>query len=104
MKHSPAMPFQRLFGAATSRRLLAVFRLLQLQLGPDRRHLMSGYRLVACTVSGVNAFFVRQDLAGVFASYPASALYQPYRYHLFYPRGGQEPTLKFLADALRPSR
>ena len=65
--------------------------------------LMAGYRLVACTVSGVNAFFVRNDLAGKFTEYPAAQLFQPYRYHLFYPRGGQEPTLKFLADALRPS-
>jgi len=38
------MLFQRLLGARPRRGLLTEFGLLQLQLGPDRRHLMSGHR------------------------------------------------------------
>lgn len=50
-----------------------------------------GYRLVGCNLSGVNAFFVRQDLAGDLFASPATAahLFQPARYDLVYGyRGG----------------
>ena len=50
-----------------------------------------GYRLVGCNVAGVNAFFVREDLAGDLFAAPASAeaLFQPPRYDLIYAyRGG----------------
>jgi len=50
-----------------------------------------GYRLVGCNLAGVNAFFVREDLAGDLFAAPASAehLYQPPRYDLIYAyRGG----------------
>jgi len=50
-----------------------------------------GYQLVGCNLTGANAFFVRQDLAGDRFARPASAehLYQPPRYSLIYAyRGG----------------
>lgn len=45
-----------------------------------------GYRLVGCNLVGVNAFFVREDLAGSHFAAPADPahLYQPARYDLFY--------------------
>nr|WRJ69874.1 FkbM family methyltransferase [Oceanusvirus sp.] len=43
-----------------------------------------GYKLVGCTLSGANAFFVRADLAGdhFCAPYTAENHYQPARYYL----------------------
>jgi hypothetical protein len=70
-------------------------------LGSYLRRLSDRYTLVACNVSGVNAFFVRNDLAGSFSAYPAEALYQPARYHLIGMRAGHPPSLKFLAASLR---
>ena len=69
-----------------------------------------GYRLVGTNVAGVNAFFVREDLAGGrFAGGGAAALYNPARYWL--TRGtssGHPPGERFsytsdaaLGDALR---
>lgn len=43
-----------------------------------------GYQLVGCTITGLNAFFVRDDLIGghfPYALTPAN-LYNPFRYHL----------------------
>lgn len=40
------------------------------------------YTLVSCNLTGVNAFFVRNDLAQVFTSYTTEELYQPTRYWL----------------------
>lgn len=62
---------------------------------------LSGYRLVACNLSGANAFFVRDDLAGAFTAYPVEMLYQPARIHLIHARVGPPSSLKFLRDALR---
>ena len=62
---------------------------------------LAGYRLVACNLSGANAFFVRDDLAGAFTAYPIEALYQPARIHLIQWRVGPPSSLKFLRDALR---
>jgi len=62
---------------------------------------LPGYRLVACNLSGANAFFVRDDLAGAFTSYPVEQLYQPARTHLIHIRFGPPPSLKFLRDLLR---
>ncbi|MDB5804791.1 MAG: hypothetical protein JWN73_2113 [Betaproteobacteria bacterium] len=50
-----------------------------------------GYRLVGCNLTGVNAFFVRQDLAAGHFAEPATPehLFQPPRYDLIYAyRGG----------------
>ena len=48
-----------------------------------------GYGLVGCTLSGVNAFFVRQDLLGdLFCEpYTAENHYEPPRYHLVHVSG-----------------
>ena len=54
-----------------------------------------GYQLVGCNLTGVNAFFVRRDLAGDRFVQPATAehLYHPARYFLWeaggFPIGGQ---------------
>lgn len=60
----------------------------------------AGYRLVACTLSGVNAFFVRDVDADRFQRYTVQQLYQPARYYLRLLRSGHRPSLKFLANAL----
>ncbi|HET7569598.1 MAG TPA: FkbM family methyltransferase [Gammaproteobacteria bacterium] len=59
-----------------------------------------GYKLVACGLSGVNAFFINKDDADKFADYTAQQLFQPARYHFRRFASGHPPTLKFLADAL----
>lgn len=48
-----------------------------------------GYKLVGCTFSGVNAFFVRADLAGQHFEGPFTVerFYQPPRYFLFTKNG-----------------
>ncbi|SCX72649.1 hypothetical protein [Variovorax sp. EL159] len=40
------------------------------------------YTLVSCNLTGVNAFFVRNDLASVFTIFSTEQLYQPTRYWL----------------------
>lgn len=60
------------------------------------------YRLVACGLSGANAFFVRQDQAAGFTTYPVGALYQPPRYHLVALTAGHGPTLKWLRQVVNP--
>jgi hypothetical protein len=61
------------------------------------------HALVACNVSGSNAFFVRKDLADRFTIYPVERLYQPARYHLSALQSGHSPSLKFLRDYLDKS-
>lgn len=58
------------------------------------------YRLVSCSISGANAFFVRNDLATVFATYPITELYQPCRYDMAYLRSGHLPTLRWLRNEI----
>ncbi|MFQ5773867.1 MAG: hypothetical protein ACE5GS_05065 [Kiloniellaceae bacterium] len=60
-----------------------------------------GYRLVACTLSGVNAFFVKESELNGVSTKSARELYQPPRYHLIQKRSGHPPSLKFLRDRLR---
>lgn len=59
------------------------------------------YALVCCNVAGLNAFFVRSDLAAAFPAHPLAALYQPPRLHLAWIDAGHPPSLKFLAESLR---
>jgi hypothetical protein len=61
------------------------------------------YRLVACSASGVNAFFVRRDLAGAFVEYPVAALYEPPRHRLIGLRAGHRPSLKWVRQAVTAS-
>lgn len=60
-----------------------------------------GYRLVACSLGGVNAFFVRQDLAGNFPISTPADLFEPPRYHLARIRAGHAPTLTWLRQVVR---
>jgi hypothetical protein len=69
-------------------------------LGAYVRHLGDRYRLVACGLAGINAFFVRSDLASAFPSYPPEELYQPSRQHLIHITSGHPSTLRNLAHAL----
>lgn len=66
-------------------------------------NILDGYRLVACNLSGANAFFVRNEEATAFTAYPTEALYQPARTHLIRARFGPPASLKFLRDSLRRS-
>ncbi|WP_131542584.1 hypothetical protein [Paraburkholderia hospita] len=43
---------------------------------------LPGYTLISCNLSGVNAFFVRDDLMQEFKSYPIESVFQPARYWL----------------------
>lgn len=54
------------------------------------------YTLLTCNMSGVNAFFVRNDLAHRFRVYSPEDLYQPARYHRLYQSAGHPSTLKWL--------
>lgn len=63
--------------------------------------LKPAYRLVACNLAGTNAFFVREDFTGRFASYAPEQLYQPARFHLTALRSGHAPSLSFLRNSLR---
>ncbi len=67
------------------------------------RRFGSEYRLVSCNLSGVNAFFVRADLADAFPDARIEDLYQPARFHLMDIVSGHPPTLKALANILRSS-
>jgi len=65
---------------------------------------LPAYRLVCCNLCGVNAFFVRKDLASGFADSECSDLYQPFREHLTTPVSGHCPSLKWLRDSLLSPR
>jgi hypothetical protein len=65
------------------------------------RHVGDRYRLVACNASGVNAFFVRADLADAFPQATIDELFQPPRYHLIQILSGHPPSFKFLANVLK---
>ncbi|HJR14535.1 MAG TPA: hypothetical protein VJ833_11625 [Rhodanobacteraceae bacterium] len=59
-----------------------------------------GYHLITCNLSGVNAFFVRNEFADEFPRFSAAELYQPARFYLRRLASGHRPSLKFLADAV----
>lgn len=58
------------------------------------------YTLVCCNLTGINAFFVRNDFAHLFKKYDIGEIYQPYRYYLSPIRPAQIPSLKYLRDRL----
>lgn len=60
----------------------------------------AGYRLVACNLSGVNAFFVHNEFAELFPRYSMSELYQPARFYLRRLASGHPASLKFLANSV----
>ena len=61
----------------------------------------AGYRLVACNLTGANAFFVRDDLASRFPEIPDEweRLYMPATY-LRYPAYGHPPSLRTVRSFL----
>lgn len=59
-----------------------------------------GYRLVACNLVGVNAFFVHESVAASFDPLPVERLYQPYRWYLSPFPPAQPPSLAYLRDLL----
>jgi hypothetical protein len=59
-----------------------------------------GYRLVCCTVSGVNAFFVKDGELGDTKVLPVADIYQPPSLHLPRMRSGSISSFKFLRDQL----
>lgn len=73
-------------------------------LGAFVRHFGARYRLVSCNLSGLNAFFVRADLAERFPEFPLEDLYQPARHHLIQLVNGHPATLKHLAHLLQQGR
>jgi hypothetical protein len=62
--------------------------------------LKAEYRLVSCSLSGANAYFVRADVAGAFADYPVKDIYMPARHHLIQRKGAGEASLKHLRNIL----
>jgi hypothetical protein len=60
----------------------------------------SRYTLLTCGISGVNAFFVRDDLAHHFRVYSPEDLYQPARYHRLHQIAGHPPTLKWVRSVI----
>jgi hypothetical protein len=60
----------------------------------------SRYTLLTCGISGVNAFFVRDDLAHRFRVYSPDDLYQPARYHRLHQVAGHPSTLKWVRSVI----
>ncbi len=50
----------------------------------DKLGCEKGYKLVACSSAGTNAFFVRNEFGHLFPELPLTALYRPNRYDLCY--------------------
>ncbi len=61
---------------------------------------LTGYSLVCCNLSGVNAFFVRNDLMDNFTPAPIAKLFQPPRYWLIYLSKGHRASLSWLRQEL----
>jgi hypothetical protein len=61
-----------------------------------------GYRLVGCSLSGVNAFFVRSDLTGdqFLPPFSAENHYEPARYYLARLSSGHRPSYQTLRESL----
>jgi len=61
---------------------------------------LPGYQLACCNLCGVNAFFVRKDVAAGFEAADCQELFQPFREHLTSLISGHRPSLKWLRDNL----
>lgn len=64
----------------------------------------NGYRLVACNLSGVNAFFAHSDFADRFHQYAVEQLYRPARFYLARLAAEHPASMKFLSDKLQAPR
>ncbi|MEO8885785.1 MAG: hypothetical protein ABI367_06955 [Mucilaginibacter sp.] len=62
-----------------------------------------GYTLVCCNLTGINAFFVRNEFVHLFEIYEIAEIYQPYRYYLSPIKLAQFPTLRYLRDQINDS-
>jgi hypothetical protein len=62
--------------------------------------LQGRYKLVACSLTGANAYFVRNDHGAVFSDYTVRDLYMPGRNHLIQRRGSAAASLKHLANVV----
>lgn len=62
--------------------------------------LLKSYTLVSCGLTGANAFFVRNDLAGAFTKYSTEQLYQTHRAHLVFLESGAPSTFRYLHNAV----
>jgi hypothetical protein len=62
-----------------------------------------GYRLVACNISGVNAFFVRTTESWPLPERDISAIYMPPRHYLTFLQPGLPASMKFARDRLAKS-
>ena len=60
----------------------------------------SRYTLLTCGISGVNAFFVRDDLVHRFRVYAPEDLYQRARYHRLHQIAGHPSTLKWVRSVI----
>jgi len=58
------------------------------------------YTLICCNITGINAFFVRNEYASLFGLYAPEKFYQPYRFYLSPIIAHHKPSLKFLRDLL----
>lgn len=59
------------------------------------------YTLISCNIPGINAFFVQNEFAHLFAKYTIEQLYQPYRFYLSPIVLAQKPSLKYLKAQLQ---
>jgi hypothetical protein len=63
--------------------------------------MLEEYKLVACNLTGANAFFVRREWATVFPNFTPKQLFQPFRESLIDLRSEHAPSMKWLRDKLR---
>lgn len=63
--------------------------------------LLTGYKLVSCNLSGVNAFFVRNDFAAEFADYSVEELFQQPRYEFRHLQAGHPVTFEWLKELIK---
>ncbi len=65
--------------------------------------ILEDYTLVCCNASGVNAFFVRNDLIKPFKIYKIEQLFMPARNYFVQRRVGAPATLRYLANLISSS-
>lgn len=64
---------------------------------------LKNYTLVSCNLTGINAFFIRNDLMNYFTLYDPDLLFQPQRYEHVYAFT-HRPTFKWLKQAINNER
>ena len=71
----------------------------------ERRLRDRGYRLIGCNITGINAFFVREDLAGDHFETPFTAErhFQPARYELSGWNAGHPASYRTVNELFTPA-